>query len=216
VRLSRCAAALGALAALLLAGCLKSAPIVQHHTYAKTSGLFQRVAVVPFYPSPRMSRVPVPGEVSASQAAELIARFVAEAIEARGVEVIPASDVGLAFEGSGQVVPRKDPVVTAALVARKFGATAVVLGEVSRYREREGGPSGSFHPASVGFLLTLYSAPSGERVWSARFDETQRSLSADLRRAREYPGGGTRWLTVAELARWGIEHAIDAVPPSVR
>jgi hypothetical protein len=216
VRLKRRAAALGALAALSLAGCPRPAPVVQHHTYAKTSGLFKRVAVMPFYPSPRMSRASAPGEVSASQAADLVARFVAEAIEARGVEVIPASDMALAFEGAGQVVPRKDPAVSAALAARKFGATAVVLGEISRYREREGGPSGSFNPASVAFLLTLYAAPSGERVWSARFDETQQTLTGNLRRAREYPGGGTRWLTAAELARWGIEQAIDAVPPSVR
>jgi len=211
-----CRAVIFALAALALAGCPKPAPIVQHHTYAKTSGLFERVAIVPFYPSPRMSRSTAPGDVTAAEAAELIARFVAEAIDARDVDMIPASDMALAFEGSGQVVPRKDPAVTAALATRKFGATAVVLGEVTRYREREGGPSGAFRPASVGFMLTLYSAPEGERVWSARFDETQQTLSDNVRRAREYPGGGIRWLTAAELARWGIEHAIQSVPPSIR
>jgi len=65
-------------------------------------------------------------------------------------------------------------------------------------------------------VLTLYSAPDALRVWSARFDETQQSLSANVARARKYPGRGTRWLTAAELARWGIENAIAAVPPSVR
>jgi len=196
--------------------CPKQAPIVSSQTYATTSGLFQTIAIVPFYPSARMPRATAPGAVSAVEAADLLSRFAAEAIASRGVKVIPASDVALAFEGSGQVVPRGDARVAAALAAQKFGATAVVLGELLRYREREGGPSGAFRPASVAFVLTLYAAPAGERVFSARFDETQPALSENVVRAKEYPGHGTRWLTAAELARFGIEHAIDAVPRALR
>ena len=204
------------LAVLGVVGCPKPAPIVQHNTYAKTSGLFQRVAIVPLQPSPRMLRATAPTGVSAVEAAELVARFLAEAIEQRGVQVIPASDTALALKAASEVISLTDASAMAALAASKFGATAVVLGEVTRYREREGGASGAFRPASVSFVLNLYSAPEALRVWSARFDETQQSLSANVVRAREYPGRGTRWLTAAELARWGIEHAIDAVPPSVR
>jgi hypothetical protein len=141
---------------------------------------------------------------------------VAEAIEQQGVQVIPASDVALALRGADQLISPTDPSSVAAFAAREFGATAVVLGGVTRYREREGGASGAFGPASVGFVLNLYSAPEALRVWSARFDETQQAVSANVVRAREYPGRGMRWLTAAELARWGIEHAIAAVPPSVR
>jgi len=205
-----------ALAALGVVGCPKPAPIVQHNTYAKTSGLFQRIAIVPLQPSPRMLRATTPTGVSAMEAAELVARFLAEAIEQRGVQVIPASDTALALKAASEVISLTDASAVAALAAQKFGATAVVLGEVTRYREREGGASGAFSPASVGFVLTLYSAPEALRVWSARFDETQQSLSANVARARKYPGRGTRWLTAAELARWGIENAIAAVPPSVR
>jgi hypothetical protein len=204
------------LVALGIVACPKPAPIVQHNTYAKTSGLFQRIAVVPLQPSPRMLSASAPTGVSGVEAAELVSRFLAEAIEERGVEVIPASDTSLAIKGASESVSLADPGSVAALVARKFGATSIVLGEVTRYREREGGASGAFRPASVGFVLTLYSAPEAQRVWSARFDETQQSLSANVARARKYPGRGTRWLTAAELARWGIDNAIEAVPPSVR
>jgi hypothetical protein len=204
------------LAALGVAACPKPAPVVQHNTYAKTSGLFERIAVVPFQPSARMLRAAEPTGVSGVEAAELVSRFLAEAIEQRGVPVIPASDTALAIQGASEPVSLADPGAVAALVARKFGATAFVMGEVTRYREREGGASGAFRPASVGFVLTLYSAPEALRVWRARFDETQQSLSANVARARKYPGRGTRWLTAAELARWGIENAIAAVPPSVR
>ncbi|MDH5307292.1 MAG: hypothetical protein OEW02_08915, partial [Myxococcales bacterium] len=196
--------------------CPKQAPIVELHTYAKTSGLLERVAIVPFSISPRMPRATDPGAISGAAAADLLARFVAEAIEAEGVRVIPASDVALAFEAAGQVVPRGDAAVAASLAARKFGATAIVLGELLRYREREGGPSGAFRPASVSFVLTLHSAPEALRVWSARFDETQPAVSENVVRAREYPGRGTRWLTAAELARFGVKRAIGAIPPAVR
>ena len=216
MRLTPRRAAVVGLAALGVAGCPKPAPIVQHNTYAKTSGLFERVAVVPLQPSARMLRAAEPTGVSGVEAAELVSRFLAEAIEQRGVPVIPASDTALAIQGASEPVSLADPGAVAALVARKFGATAFVMGEVTRYREREGGASGAFRPASVGFVLTLYSAPEALRVWSARFDETQQSLSANVARARKYPGRGTRWLTAAELVRWGIENAIAAVPPSVR
>ena len=216
MRLTPRRAAVVGLAALGVAGCPKPAPIVQHNTYAKTSGLFERVAVVPLQPSARMLRAAEPTGVSGVEAAELVSRFLAEAIEQRGVPVIPASDTALAIQGASEPVSLANPGAVAALVARKFGATAVVMGEVTRYREREGGAGGAFRPASVGFVLTLYSAPEALRVWSARFDETQQSLSANVARARKYPGRGTRWLTAAELVRWGIENAIAAVPPSVR
>jgi len=216
VRLKGALAAVCVCLALALAACPKPPPIVSTQSYATTSGLFRMVAVVPFRVSPRMPRVVAPGAVSAAQAADLISRFTAEAIEARGVRVIPASDLALAVEATGQVVPSADASVAAAIAAHKFGATSVVMGEVLRYREREGGPSGAFRPASVAFVLTLYSAPAGERVFSARFDETQPSLSENLARAREYPGSGTRWLSAAELARFGIERAIDAVPRALR
>ena len=214
MRLRACAPA-AAFLGLLLVGCIQ-APIIESRTFAKASGLFKTVAIVPFYPAERLQRSLAPGGVSAAQAAELVSRFVAEAFVGRGVPVIPASDVVIAFEGSGQVVPRGDPLAAAALAAREFGATSIVLGSVGRYREREGEALGVRSPASVAFEFTLYSAPQGVRIWSARFDETQQPFSANPGRMRQYPGRGSRWLTAAELARWGAERAVEAVPAVAR
>lgn len=211
---TRVAVGLAALALSWLA--CRQPPIVQGHTHAKASGLYTQVAVAPFYPSPTLERSSIVGGVSASQAAELVSRFVAEAFEKRGVPVVPANDLVIAFEAAGQVIPRGDAAAIAQLAARDFGATCVVLGEVSRYREREGENFGALRPASVGFLVTIYRAPDGLRVWSGRFDETQPSMTANLQRVRHYPGGGTRWLTAAELAGWGATRIVDAVPAVVR
>lgn len=206
-------------AAALLASAIiacRQAPIIESRTFAQASGLFEKVAIVPFYPAERLQRSLAPGGVSAAEAAELVSRFVAEAFVGRGVRVIPASDVVIAFEGSGQIVPRGDPLAVAALVSREFGASSVVLGSVNRYREREGEALGARRPASVAFDFTLYTAPEGMRIWSARFDETQQSFSANPARIRQYPGRGSRWLTAGELARWGAERAVEAVPAVAR
>jgi hypothetical protein len=87
-----------------------------------------------------------------------------------------------------------------------------MMGRVSRYREREGKSFGSTSAASVAFDLTVYTAPVARRIHSSQFDETQRPLSEHVLNARRYPGGGTRWLTAAELAQWGAQSAVAALP----
>ncbi len=208
-------AALGLL--LGLTGCSTLRPaIVQSRVIETRSGLLRRIAVVPFQPRADLQRGADPRAVSAADAADLVTRFVTETLAERGFEVVAPNDLLIAFEATGRVLPREDAAAVAALAAQKFGATAVVLGRVSRYREREGGASGSLRPASVGFELLLHAAPGGELAYAARFDHTQAAFSADVFVATRYPGNGMRWLTAAELARWGAGHAIDGIPDSLR
>lgn len=207
--------ALAAVAALALLGCSRQPPIVQQQVRSVHSGVLAKVAIAPFYPSDRFSETHS-GKLSAASTAELVARFFSEALAERGVSVIPANDLLIAFEGAGIVVPRRDPLALARLAAQKFGATSVLLGQVSRYREREGEALGAFRPAHVAFQVSLYEAPSGELLWSARFDEVQPSITANVVRARQYPGGGTRWLSASELARWGAAEVVEAIPQGLR
>jgi len=190
-------------AALLLEGCPKPAPVVRQQRFSATPEATQLVAIVPFYPRPTLTRSSGEGGVSPDEAASLVTRFVTEALAGQGFAVVPAVDVEVAFTGSGVPVPRLDPRASATLAAREFGATGVLLGEVLRYRERGGAAYGTSRPASVSFLVTLYQAPTGERLWRGQFDETQQALGANVLNAPRYPGGGTRWLTAGELARWG-------------
>ena len=120
---------------------------------------------------------------------------------------MPFSDLKAAFDAKGIPAPRLDAAAAARVAAEEFGASAVLLGEVTRYRDRSGTV-----PASVAFQMTLYRAPGGERAWVSSFDETQRPLSENIVNARRYPGAGSRWLSAAELARWGAESAIQALP----
>jgi hypothetical protein len=169
------------------------------------------VAVVPFYPLAASS---APGSSSAGTSwedAALVSGFVSDALAAEGIAVVAPNDVEISFTGQGMPVPRLDPETTATRCASAFGATAVVLGRVLRFREREGSAAGTTRPASVAFEVTLYEAPSARKLWVGRFDETQQAITEAILRARQYPGGGTRWLTAAEFSRWGANEVAKAI-----
>lgn len=209
---------------LLAVGCqtrsplrIRPGPLVQQQARPEFGPeALAKIAVVPFHPAeqrigPTSTGPNQASEASGADSAALIGRFVTEALAERGHGVIAPSDVETAFESEGVPVPRLDPKAAAALAQRSFGATSVLLGRVTRYREREGSALGATHPASVAFEVSLYEVPGARRLWTGRFDETQQAITANVFRAREYPGGGTRWLTAAEFARWGAGAMADAL-----
>jgi hypothetical protein len=211
-RFARSAALLAAVAgALLAAGCPKPPPVVKQTTFSASPGSLRRVAVMPFYPRSDLSRSLVDGGRTAEEVAEIVASYIADALMAEGVSVIPPNDLAIAFTSQGRATPRLDPKAAAETAAREFGATAVVLGEVYRWRNRTGEALGSDRPASVGFQLSLHEAPQGRRLWNSRFDETQQPLTSDVRNLGRYPGGGSRWLTASELARWGAQASAESL-----
>jgi hypothetical protein len=187
-------------------------PVVTEQPFHVPTGSLGRIAVVPFYPAPELGRgMPAGSPIGAADAADLVATFVSDALRGQGFAVVAPSDLLGAFVAQGRPIPRLDPREAGALAAREFGASAVLLGKVYRYREREGQALGALRPASVGYEVTLFDAPGGRRLWTSRFDETQQPLTANVFNAQRYPGGGRRWLTAAELARWGAEGAAKAL-----
>jgi hypothetical protein len=199
---------------LVCVGCsaVTPAPVVENRTFRIPPGTLKKIAVMPFHTKDTLVRHSADTGSSPETAAELVARFMTEALARRGIAVIPPSDVKIALQGAGAAMPNLDPRAAAEIAARDFGATAVMLGRVSRYRERVGEKYGASTAASVAFDVTIYSAPAGQRVWTSKFDETQRSLSENIFNAPRYPGGGSRWLTAAELAQWGVKSAADTLP----
>ena len=102
---------------------------------------------------------------------------------------------------------------------QEFGVPYVVYGTVYRMRDRDASVMSERSAASVWFEVSVVKAPGAGRVWDASFNETQRPLNQNLFNAPRYPGGGTRWLSAEELARWGAQElAIDfpTGPPETR
>jgi hypothetical protein len=202
-----------AVLALVACSVIRPAPVVQNQTLKVPPGTLKRVAVLPFTHRDTMRPSTEASATSPEIAAELVARFITEAMSLRGIDVIPASDLATALNAQGLKSMDINPRTAADLAAAKFGATAIMIGQVSRYRERQGEKFGSTGAASVAFNATIYATDPVQRVWSSKFDETQRALSEHIVNARRYPGGGTRWLTAAELAQWGANSAVATLPP---
>ena len=197
--------------ALVGLGCTNPGSVLQWQSYAAQHVAVRRIAVIPLSPNSLFVPGPPPNDIDGATAAGLMGRFLAEAIADRDQSVIPPSDLALAFATSGREVPPDDPAAAAELAAAKFSATGVLIGSVSRYRERSGEALGALRPAGVAFEVTLYAAPGGKKLWGARFDETQQAFMDNPLKARRYPGGGTRWLKAAELARWGADQVAKAL-----
>ena len=205
-----------AAAALALAGCsakqtFGGGPVVREERSAPNGNALQRVAVVPFHfaDSLRAQLIPDREEPpSERDNATVVETFFADVLAGEGAGVIPPSEVESAVSAEGGSVPRVDPRAAIALASRRFEATGVVLGRVTRFRERVGGAAGAMSPASVAFEVSLFDVSSGSRIWWGRFDVTQQALTANVGRARQLPGGGTRWLSASELARWGAEQMV--------
>ena len=180
-------------AVLALAGCSQNLVQVRESATGEGEALaLKRVAVAPFRAVPR------PGApVLRSDATSLIGSYLTEGLSARGLYVVPPSDVAQAL-GSDEAGP--DLRSALALAASQFGADALVTGTVTKFRDRSGEAMGSLTPASVGFDVKIYAAPGGKLLWAGTFDHTQVALGENALTATQYPGGGTRWLTSEELA----------------
>jgi hypothetical protein len=200
----------GCAVALVIGVVACAGPIVEDEVHDVDPKTLERIAVVPFLPASHFVGSGNPGASSGAEGAEaaaLVTRVASDAFAAAGFEVIPASDVVQVFEAAGKSVPHGDNAAFAQAVAREFGATSALFGTIYRYQERRGGDLGATRPASVGIELVLRVAPGARQLWTARFDHTQAALSENALVAPRYPGGGSRWLTAEELARWGLDTA---------
>ena len=79
------------------------------------------------------------------------------------------------------------------------------MGHLVRWRERKGEALGAESPASTAFIVTLHEDADGETFVDVRASIIPSAPSPRIRLvARKYPGGGTRFMTAAELTRWGM------------
>lgn len=207
--LRRLAVLLGAAAAI--AACANETRFVQVRQAPQEPIPITRLAVVPFQSAARPGARPLPDDAS-----PLVGGYVAAAFETRGVDVVPPSDVAQGIALPIAPSDALDARAVAAAAHREFGADAVAIGVVYRFVDRSGEAMGSVRPASVGFEVRVLSAPAGDLLWAGGFDQTQVALGDNLLKAPSYPGGGTRWLTAEEFARWGAGLVAGQVPIAAR
>jgi len=191
--------------------CVSPKPVLEELTYAPPSAALTRVAVIPFYAHRTYEGSRLLGGVPPEVATERITQLVVDAISERDIAVVPPDEVAAAIEGGPRSTAAIDAVALAELAGRELGATGVLVGEVLRFRDFRGASSAARRPASVAYQVTLYDAPEGFKLWTARFDETQSVPPAGLGSEQGDTEIQIRWLSAAELARRGA----DAVATSL-
>lgn len=84
----------------------------------------------------------------------------------------------------------------------------LVVPQLFNYHEREGSSVGVTKPASIVMDIYVIDVRSGSLLSRSRYDETQSSLSSNLLDAGKFFKRGGKWVTVADLAREGMEKAV--------
>ena len=191
---------------------LRPVEFVHSRSMGLTHAALEKVAIAPFLAGRTTTR-PLETDPGLEAGVGHIQHLLAAALQARGIEVIAANDVGISF-GNDSGSPFEDPAGVAKVVGRDFNATSVVIGKVTRFRDVETGGVGPPRPASVAFTVSIHSAPDGRRLWTGRYDETQVTLTDNPQRARHYPGRGSRRLSALDLARFGAERSVKAMMES--
>lgn len=171
----------------------------------------RRIAVLPpavtapaAAPSVPFGAAPV-ARTSEKEAPESLARFVHAAMAALpNWQVVSESEMREALAS----LPPSDEATRLKRAGERVYADAVMMSRVQRYRERVGDEWGAKSPASVAFILDLVDTRRGDIIWTARFDETQKSLSESIFSLGDVRERGVRWLTADQLAQEGVKKAI--------
>lgn len=88
----------------------------------------------------------------------------------------------------------------------------VLVTNLDRFNQRQGGEYAVDSPASAAFELRLMQADSGNSLWSVSFSETQVSLLSNLFSFNKAQSRGFKWITVEQLVAKGVEEKLLECP----
>ena len=196
---------------LALAACATTGHEIDARTYAPTGPALARVAVIPFYAHRLYEGSSRLGGISPELATERVTQLVTEEMLAEGIEIVPIDEIASAFEKVPRATALIDSQIYAEGAGNTLGATSVLVGEVLRYRDARGAAAPGRHPASVAFQVTLYEAPDGFKLWSARYDYTQPPPQEESGSDFHDAALMKHWMTAHEIARRGADAVAQAL-----
>ncbi len=137
--------------------------------------------------------------------AELLSKLVYTAMASLGNwQIVSESEV----REIGETVTDSNETTRLKTIGVLVYADAVIIGRVQRFRERVGAEWGIKSPASVAFVLDLVDVKRGDIVWSARFDETQKSPAENIFVLGDIGQRGVKWLSAEQLTESGVRKAV--------
>jgi hypothetical protein len=172
----------------------------------------KRIAVLPpatTIKSP--SKIPFTAASSADaraperEPAELLSRLVYSTMASlANWQIVSESEV----REVGETVPDSNEGARLKAIGQMVYADAIIVGRMQRFRERVGAEWGIKSPASVAFVLDLVDVRRGDIVWSARFDETQKSPAENIFVLGDIGQRGVKWLSAEQLTQEGVRKAV--------
>ncbi|MBA7682357.1 hypothetical protein ES703_90707 [subsurface metagenome] len=219
--------AAGSLLTMLINGCTPR-PVTTHDQLMLPETGRESIAVMPFLTGKHASRIDeainATLDCAVSQlcfntqdvrsgADTTLTRYMQEALEQRlGERVIPLEKVYRASEGLTRDQTIDTPRSLTTRLGEKLKADHVIAGTVWRYRERVGTARASSSPASAAFVVYVIRVTDGRLLWKTVYSRTQKPLSDDILHARTFFKQGARWLSVDELARYGVNEVVEKFP----
>lgn len=160
-------------------------------------------------------RLDTPTATVPATAPEKVTRFVYKRLRKwGGLRVIPpeeAKGAVTAAQPGAAATPDEATKAMARNVAQRLAVDAVLVGRVLIYKERGGSKLGG-EPATVGFEVKLIAA-DGTVLWVGNYYEKQKPMIEDL---LGFLQRGGVFVTADELARYGVEHVLEAFPFGTR
>ena len=149
---------------------------------------------------------PADARAAEREPAELLSKLVYSAMTAfSNWQIVSESEV----REVGETVPDSNDAARLKTIGELVYADAVVVGRIQRFRERVGAEWGIKSPASVAFIIDLVDVKRGDIVWSARFDETQKSPAENIFVLGDIGQRGVKWLSAEQLAESGVRRAVS-------
>ena len=137
--------------------------------------------------------------------AELLSKLVHSAMASLGNwQIVSESEV----REIGETVPDSNETARLKTIGELVYADAVIIGRMQRFRERVGAEWGIKSPASVAFVLNLVDVRRGDIVWTAHFDETQKSPAENIFVLGDIGQRGVKWLSAEQLTESGVRKAV--------
>ena len=221
---------LWAVLALLLGNPVNGSTDTDHKSSEKTdlSTLqFKRIAVMPFLVG-KLESPEEPVEKPLSQPLELLridaanlaegadqimTRLVNDALKLRFADqVVSMEDASAAYTEATRDQTLDTPRKLAKKIGENLQADLVMVGAIWRFREKGTIKEIADSPASVAFSVYLMEVSSGKRLWRNAFDGTQKTLSEDVLGGLKQIKMGLHWLSVNELARYGVKNVFRKFP----
>jgi hypothetical protein len=180
-------------------------PISEKDNYSKRPVEVHKIVVVPMFTNPGV-REEIPAERSRFLTSELY-QELNNTIKGKTIVALGSSTDE--FMKLKEENPELSYVNLAMEVGKNLNSDTVLIGNISTFREREGGELGTSAPASVAFGVQLINPNTGERLWEAYYAETQETLLQNVTKIGKFFKRKGRWVTANQLVKEGVIEVVD-------